>query len=215
MACSVVVFLASGCAMNRANITELSQEQQSYYEGLEGILKKNRTMLETSLDQQLKADHTRDLNLLKWERDLQKAEVLLREDANVKGNKKMLSFMLAEINLESAGKISANQIDQMRKKASLDVYDNLVKAVGALKKNNKAIIEYLGSGDKIFALRSLDVEGLARSVSAIRSVQEELGNIEKRSVDERQKESERIKDSIGRARDLLIDFFKKAKIGEN
>jgi hypothetical protein len=171
------------------------------------MLNANSSKLELALSEQLKADCVRELNLLSWERDLQKAEVLLRVDANVTKNQKLLSMKLAEINLEEVSNLSGNQIDQSRKEAILKLYNKLSEAVESLEKNNDIIIKYLGSGDKKFTLRSLDVEGIVRTLSAIRSVEEELRQIEKRSKEEQKKESQQIQKSIERARDLLIKVF--------
>jgi hypothetical protein len=209
LASSLAFLLTVGCAMNRANITALSEEQQIYYNKLGSMLQKNRSLLELGLKSQLEADRVRELNLMNWVRDLQKAEVLLQSDANVTGNQKLLSMKLAELNLEATGSLSMNTIDQSRKEAILELYDKLSEAVALLEKNNDIILKYLGSNDKEFALRSLDVEGIVRMVSTIRSLQEELGEIEERSEEQRQKENERIRKSIERTQDLLIEVFKE------
>lgn len=205
----LALLLTVGCAGNRANIKALSQEQQTYYGKLNSLLEKNRSLLELGLNQQLKADQVRQQELMDWERDLRKAEVLLQVDANVTGNQKLLSMKLAELNLVEVGRFSKLQVDTLRKEAILKLYDNLRTAVAALEKNNDVLVNYLGSGDKEFALRSLDVEGIVRVISIIRSAQEELAQIEERSDEERQKENERIQKSIERARDLLVTAFKK------
>jgi hypothetical protein len=199
----------TGCALKRANVTALTQEQQAYYNKLGSMLKANRAELETGLSEQLKADRVRELNLINWERDLQKAEVLIRVDADVTGNQKLLSMKLAELNLATMDSLSRNAIDQSRKKVILNLYDKLSEAVALLEKNNETILEYLGSGDKKFALRSLDVDGIVRMITTIRSIQEELGQIEKRSEEQRDKESERIRKSIDRAQDLLIKVYEE------
>jgi len=210
LAVSLSLLLTTGCAMKRANITALSQEQQSYYSKLGNMLKANRSKLENGLNEQLKADRVRALNLMNWQCDLQKAEVLLQVDADdVTGNQKLLSMMLAELNLEAVDSLSMNTIDQSREEAILKLYDRLSEAVALLEKNNDTILKYIGSSDKKFALRSIDVEGIVRIVSAIRGLQEELGKIGERSEEEQKKESERIRRSIERAQDLLIKVFKE------
>jgi hypothetical protein len=173
------------------------------------MLEANRTKLETGLNEQLKADRVRELNLMEWERDLQKAEVLLQVDADVTGNQKLLSMKLAELNLEEVDSLSRNAIDESREKAILKLYDELKEAVRLLKENNEKLLNYLSSGDKEFALRSLDVGGIVRMVSTIRGLQEELGQIEKRSEEERKKEDERIRKSIERTQDLLVKVFEE------
>jgi len=209
LAVSLSLLLTTGCAMKRANITALSQEQQTYYSKLGNMLKAKRSKLENGLNEQLKADRVRALNLMNWQRDLQKAEVLLQFDADVTGNQKLLSMMLAELNLEAVDSLSMNTIDQSREEAILKLYDRLSKAVALLEKNNDTILKYIGSGDKKFALRSIDAEGIVRMVSTIRGLQEELGKIGERSEEERKKESERIRRSSERAQDLLIKVFKE------
>lgn len=206
---SMALLLTTGCTMNRANVMGLSQEQQTYYSKLGSMLQKNRPILELSLTEQLKADRVRELNLMNWRRDLQKAEVLLQVDANVTGNQKLLSMTLAELNLEAVGDLSKNTIDQSRKEAILKLYDKLSEAVTLLERNNDTILKYVGSNDANFALRSLDVEGIVRMVSTIRSLQEELEQIEKRSEEQQKKESEQIRKLIERAQDLLIKAFKE------
>ncbi len=209
LASGLALLLTVGCAMNRANVTALSQEQQTYYSDLGSVLQENRSTLALGLEEQLKADRVREREMMNWERDLQKAEVLLRVDANVTGNQKLLSMKLAELNLEAVDGLSGVQSDQLRKEAILTLYDTLSKAVVTLEKNNNILVSYLGSGDKEFALRSLDVEGIVRVISTIRSAQEKLGQIEERSEEERKKESERVQKSIERARDLLIKAFEE------
>lgn len=206
---SLSVLFSTGCAMKRANITALSQEQQTYYKQLGSMLVTNRNKLETGLSEELKADRIREFNLMDWKRDLQKAEVLLQVDANVTGNQKLLSMKLAELNLESIDTLSRDEIDQTRKQAILNLYDKLIESIMLLEKNNEIILSYIGSGDKKFALRSLDVNGMVRTVSNIRGLQEDLGEIEKRSEEEQKKESEQIRKSIERVQNLLIKVFKK------
>ncbi len=206
---SLTLLLTTGCAMNRANVTLLSEAQQTYYTDLNTALKQNRNTLKNGLNEQIEADRIRDLNLVDWERDLQKAEVLLQVNANVTGNQKLLSMKLAELNLEAVNNLSGNKIDDSRKKAILKLYDNLIKAVESLEKNNAQIVKFLGSGNEEFALRNLDVDGLVYMVSTIRSLQEELGQIEKRSEEKREKESERTQRAIERSRDLLVKVFEQ------
>lgn len=209
LVCSLLFLLTVGCAGKRNNVKALSQEQQTYYSTLDSLLEGNHFVLKLGLEQQLKSDLARKLELMNWERDLRKAEVLLQVDADVTGNRKLLLMKLAELNLEEANRLTTMQIDRSRRDAILNLYNELRAAVATLRMNNDVLVEYLGSGDKMFVLRSLDVEGIARVISVIRSAQEELAQIEKRSDEERQKENERIQKSIERARDLLIIAFEK------
>ncbi len=201
--------LTTGCAMSRSNVTELSKKQDEYYSKLKNLLEENKNDIEISLNDQLKADKKRELDLLTWERDLKKAEVLLQVDANVTGNQRLLSMKLAEINLEEVINLSDIQINEARKEIILKSYKALIDAVKTLKENNDIIVKYLSSSDAEFVLRSFDIDGVVMTVSAIRSLQEELGQIDKRSEEERRKENERIQKTIERSRDILIKVYKK------
>lgn len=206
----VSLSLTTGCAMNRSNVTELSKKQDEYYNNLINLLEENKDDMEISLKDQLKADKKRELDLLAWERDLKKAEVLLQVDANVTGNQRLLSMKLAEINLEEVINLSNTQINEARKEIILKLYQKLIDALKTLKENNDIIVKYLSSSNAEFVLRSFDIDSIIMTVSAIRSVQEELGQIEKRTEEERKKESERIQKAIERSRDVLIKVYKKA-----
>ena len=206
----VSLSLTTGCAMNRSNVTALSKKQDEYYSNLINLLEENKDDMEISLKDQLKADKKRELDLLAWERDLKKAEVLLQVDANVTGNQRLLSMKLAEINLEEVINLSNTQINEARKETILKLYQKLIDALKTLKENNDIIVKYLSSSNAEFVLRSFDIDSIVMTVSAIRSVQEELGQIEKRTEEERKKESERIQKAIERSRDVLIKVYKKA-----
>ena len=206
----VSLSLTTGCAMNRSNVTALSKKQDEYYSNLINLLEENKDDMEISLKDQLKADKKRELDLLAWERDLKKAEVLLQVDANVTGNQRLLSMKLAEINLEEVINLSNTQINEARKEIILKLYQKLIDALKTLKENNDIIVKYLSSSNAEFVLRSFDIDSIVMTVSAIRSVQEELGQIEKRTEEERKKESERIQKAIERSRDVLIKVYKKA-----
>lgn len=205
----VSLSLTTGCAMNRSNVTALSKKQDEYYSNLINLLEENKDDMEISLKDQLKADKKRELDLLAWERDLKKAEVLLQVDANVTGNQRLLSMKLAEINLEEVINLSNTQINEARKETILKLYQKLIDALKTLKENNDIIVKYLSSSNAEFVLRSFDIDSIVMTVSAIRSVQEELGQIEKRTEEERKKESERIQKAIERSRDVLIKVYKK------
>ena len=206
----VSLSLTTGCAMNRSNVTALSKKQDEYYSNLINLLEENKDDMEISLKDQLKADKKRELDLLAWERDLKKAEVLLQVDANVTGNQRLLSMKLAEINLEEVINLSNTQINEVRKETILKLYQKLIDALKTIKENNDIIVKYLSSSNAEFVLRSFDIDSIVMTVSAIRSVQEELGQIEKRTEEERKKESERIQKAIERSRDVLIKVYKKA-----
>ncbi len=204
------LILGAGCALNRANVTALSEEQGAYYATLRKTMKDHRQTFEIGLKEQLKADLVRQQQLLEWRRDLAKAEVLLQVGSQVSKERKLLLLTLADLNLEHLKQAEAlEEIDRSRLKVVLGLYDAVIKAAGALEKNNRAITEYLGSGDAEFAVRSLDVEGIVRATSNFRDLQAQLQGIEARSEEERRKDNARLQKNIERSRQTLIKAFEK------
>jgi hypothetical protein len=205
-----LVLIGNGCAFNRANVAALSQEQDAYYAKLGKTLRDNREKLQLGLTEQLKVDLARQRNLLTWERDLAKAEILLRVDANTRRNRRLLLMKSTESDLASLSQVQAlADIDHARLQAIMDLYDAVITAVDTLQKNNAVITTYLGSRDAEFALRSLDVQGVVTSVSTLRDVQDQLKGVEERSAQEKIKENERLQKDIERARDVLIQALQK------
>jgi hypothetical protein len=201
---------ASGCAFNRANVAALSQEEDAYHDKLGAILRENRETLKVGLTEQLKADLIRQRNLLAWERDLAKAEILLQVDANTTGNRRLLLMKSAESDLASLSQVQALQeIDLTRLQAVMDLYDAVINAVDALHKNNQGITQYLSGKDTEFALRSLDVQGIVTAVSTLRDARDQLKGVEARTAQEKIKENERLQRNIDRARDVLIKALMK------
>src|SRR5258708_26697126 len=100
---------ASGCAFHRGNVAALSKEQDSYYAKLEETLTKGRPNLVDALAKQLRADRVRQGNLLEWERDLAKAEVLLQLNANTSGNRRLLLLKTTESDLKSLSQVHSNK----------------------------------------------------------------------------------------------------------
>jgi hypothetical protein len=202
--------LVNGCAFHRANVAALSQEQDAYYAKLDGTLRESRDKLKLGFTEQLKADRVRQRNLLAWERDLAKAEILLQVDANTSGNRGLLLMKTAESDLASLGRVQAlEEIDRNRLQAIMDLYDAVIKAVDALQKNNQVITRYLSSSERTFVLRSLDVQEVVTAVSTLRDVQNQLKGVEARSAQEKSKENERLQNEVERARDVLIKVLKK------
>ena len=80
-------------------------------------------------------------------------------------------------------KSSNTQINEARKEIILKLYQN--SWIKTLKENNDIIVKYLSSSNAEFVLRSFDIDSIIMTVSAIRSVQEGLGQIEKRTEEER------------------------------
>ena len=202
--------LGGGCAFKRGNVASLSQEQEGYYTKLEGALQGNRDRLQLGLTEQLKADLVRQRNLLAWERDLAKAEILLEVDANTSGNQQLLLMKTAESDLGSLKQVQAlKDIDGVRLQALMNLYDAVVTAIDALEKNNQVLTNYLSSGKTEFALRSLDLQGVVTAISTLRDVRDELKGVEARSAQQKGEQDQRLQNDIDRARDVLIKVFKK------
>jgi len=200
--------LLPACAIPRQGITDLSQDQQAYFSALEQTLVANRPLFEAGLQTQLDADRVRQYNLLMWERDLRKAEVLLQSDPSVSGDERLLSMKLAEMDLADVARLAALEgIEDSRQKALLALYDKIRKAVKALEKNNTVLLKYLESKDAAFALRSLDVDGIFRVVADLRAVEGDMARVDARAQEQQKRQDERLQAAIDRARDLLIKLY--------
>lgn len=202
--------LGTGCSFNRSNVARLTREQDVYYCKLDASLRGNRDRLKLGLTEQLKADLVRQRNLLTWQRDLTKAEILLQVDANTTGNQRLLLMKTAEADLDSLKQVQAlGDIDQVRLKALLDLYDAVIAAVDALEKNNQVLTNYLGGGNVEFALRSLDVQGAVTAVSTLRDLTDQLKGVEMRTAQVKVEQDQRLQDEIRRARDVIVKALKK------
>jgi hypothetical protein len=205
------VVALSGCALSRSGVTGLSQAQRDYYAALDKTLKDNRQTLDSGLTLQLAADRAREENILKWERGLQKAEVILEQRSpTVTGRQHLLELKLAELDLAAVDRVAAIQaIDETRKQTILKLYDKIVEGVAALEKNNATILTYLEGNDAKFLLRTLDLDGIFRVIGAIQQLQAELNQTSKAAQEEQQKQTDDIRQAIQRARDLLIKVYAK------
>ncbi len=210
--CAFLVMLALGltpaCVSTRQGITDLSRDQQAYFSALKQTLVANRPLFEAGLQAQLDADRVRQRNLLMWERDLRKAEVLLQRNPSISRDERLLSMTLAEVDLADVARLTALEgVDDSRQKVLLALYDKVWKAVEALEKNNAVLLKYLESRDAVFALRSLDVDGIFRLVADLRAVEGEMTRVDARAQEQQKKQDERIQAAIDRARDLLIKVY--------
>ncbi len=143
-----------------------------------------------------------------WERDLRKAEVLLQRNPSISRDERLLSMTLAEVDLADVARLTALEgVDDSRQKVLLALYDKVWKAVEALEKNNAVLLKYLESRDAVFALRSLDVDGIFRLVADLRAVEGEMTRVDARAQEQQKKQDERIQAAIDRARDLLIKVY--------
>jgi hypothetical protein len=117
---------------------------------------------------------------------------------------------LAELDLESVERVAAlRKIDESRGQAILHLYDKVIATLESLQKNNTTLVSYLDSKDAVYALKSLDVEGMFRAAAAVRQGSEELGYISKVSDEEVKKQREQAQQAIERVRTLLINVFRK------
>jgi hypothetical protein len=207
---SCAILFSAGCGVHRGNMTALSQEQQQYFAKLEDTLRQKRPTLAIALEEQLKVDRTRQQNLLDWQRDLEKADVLLARQPDVTGADRLLHMKLAELDLESVERIAElQQIDESRKNAILKLYDRLTAALKTLQQNSDTLLKYLESKDAVFALKSFDVEGMFRVMTNIREGSEELGYLKKASTEEIRARKAYAEQAIERTRSLLINIFRK------
>jgi hypothetical protein len=202
--------LGSGCSTYRSNVAGLIQKEQVYFNSLHQLLATNRSPFESSLALQLASIAERKKNLLEWERHLALAEILLQVDANTKGNNRLLLTKLTEADIADHERwMTSQQIDVDRLRALLKLYDSLVRAVEAVRDNNKVLIGYLSSGDAEFALRSLDVSAVARATNDLRDVREGLQVVEKRSSEQKTKDYEALNQKIERARSVVLKGLKQ------
>ena len=207
---SCVMFYITGCGIHRGNVTALSQEQQQYYKALEDTLKKKRQTLAIALEEQLAVDRTRQQNLLDWQRDLEKAGILLQRHPNVTGADRLLHMKLAELDIASVDRVAAlRRIDESRAQAILHLYDKVIATLESLQKNTDTLVNYLDSKDAVYALKSLDVEGMFRAATTLREGGEELGYIAKASDEEAKNQREQAKQDVEKVRAALINIFQK------
>jgi hypothetical protein len=206
MALAALAFATGGCS--RTGVAELSQEQTRYYRDLRAALEDTSRARELRLEQILTEDLERQKELHRWERDLAKAEIMLRTNGDLDARKRLLMMKLAELDLASQAEYQRlAELGAARKKALMDLYQAVIDATKALEKNNKTINTYLASPDASFAAQSLDVASVVRVVSAVRDVRDELKDVEQRTDEERKKQDERLGKQIDRARDALIKIL--------
>src|SRR5262245_56488700 len=101
----VAGLFAQGCAFHRGNVAALSKSEDIYYAKLRDTLTSSRASLADGLEKQLRADRVRQGNLLEWQRDLDKAEVLLQVDSNTSGNSRLLLMKTTESDLKSLSQV--------------------------------------------------------------------------------------------------------------
>jgi hypothetical protein len=202
--------LVSGCAFKRGNVAALSREQSDYYTKLGTTLRTNRARLQLGLTEQLKADLVRQRNLLAWERDLAKAEILLQVDAKTTGNQRLLLMKTAESDLGSLKQVQAlNDIDSSRLQALMNLDNAVINAVDALEKNNRVMTNYLNAGKVTFALRSLDVQGVVTAVSTLHDMRDQLKGVEARTTQQKAEQGQRLQNDVNRARDVVLKVLEK------
>jgi hypothetical protein len=200
-----VALLGSGCAFNRSNVASLSLRQDLYYSDLHGTLQKNRDKLTAGLTKQLEVSRARERELLEWQRDLAKIDVLLRVGTETKGGQQSLLMEATAADLGSVNQVLALEtIDQARLDAIQRLYDAVITAVAAVQKNNQAITRYLKSGNAEFALKTLDVPALVTSISTLRDLRDQLQGAQARSGAAKAADSEKLQKNIEQVRDKLL-----------
>lgn len=203
---SLSVFLVAGCSFHRGKVAHLARAESDYYRDLIIVLKTNRNTLQTGLEEQLKADLNRQREVLRWERDLSKAEVLLQANEASTNDLKLLLMKTAEADLSSLDSFLAlDSIEKSRVQAVLGLYDALINAVSALAANNQVITTYLGNDNATYALSSLDVPAMASAISGIRDAQRDLQGLTELSAEQKKAESERLERSIEQTQKTLIN----------
>ena len=203
-----LVLAAAGCSTHRGNVTGLVRKEQAYFAGLQNVLATNRVRFEQGLTLQLSSQAKRKANLLEWERDLARADILLQVNADTRGNQQLLLTKLAEADLADHDRwAAAQQIDQARLQALLKLYDAVIQAVQAVRDNNQALLEYLGSSNAKFALQSIDVAAVARAANDLRDIRAELHGAEQRSAEQKAKDYEALEKKIESARNALLKGF--------
>jgi hypothetical protein len=75
----------------------------------------------------------------------------------------------------------------------------LIKAVEALATNNRAITTFLGNDNATYALSSQDLPAMVSAISVIRNAQRDLQGLTELSVEQKEKESDRLGKSIEQA----------------
>lgn len=207
----LVMVSAAGCALSRKGVVGLGHAQGDYYTALHDTLKAQRGTLDAGLTVELSADRTRQRNMLQWERELERAEVILQQrNPNVTGEQRLLEMKLAELDLAAVDRLSGLQgVDEVRKGTILRLYDKVIQAVDALERNNRIILTYLEGSDAAFFLRSVDIDGIFRLVADIQEVRNELAHSDKRAQEQQQKQGESVRQAVERVRNLLINVYAK------
>ena len=201
--------LGCGCAFHRSHVAALSQGQDQYYADLHTALEKNRDQLQAGLTRQLEVRRARERELLEWQRDLAKIDVLLRVGTETKGGQRSLLTEAAASDLDSVNQVLALEtIDQARLAAMLNLYDAVIKAVAALQTNNQAITQYLKSNSAEFALKSLDVSAAAAAISDLRDLRDQLKGAQALSATAKAANAAKLEKNLEKVRDDLLQGLK-------
>lgn len=208
MVAALAIVMVSACSANRAGVKDLSDAQQSYYQDLSGLLADGELRLRAGLEIQAKLNNGRRAELVEWSRDLERAEVLLQVDSNVTGNKRLLSYQLAQLDLQRINAMRIRDETSARHvELIMELHQRVQDAVSKLRENNEIMTKYLGSGDAAFVVRSIDLDGIVAAVAGIQATREQLDKIEARSEEERAEEREHVQKSVERARETLLRVF--------
>jgi hypothetical protein len=197
-------------ACGRAAISALSKEQDRYYASLSDLFEKQKDEFDAAIDSQLQADAARRRQVLEWNRDLAKADVLLQSGATPKGKKELLFTKTAELDIEYQKQFATlDEVERERAKALKDLYAALEQATLAAQKNNHALTSYLAEGSTEFALQSFDAAGAAAAASTVEARVGQLRGAAEKTAQARKAEQEKTQQQIDNVRNVLVKVLER------
>jgi hypothetical protein len=204
-----IALLQTSCAFHRGNVGNLSAREDKYYADLQTLLQDQSDQFKTGLTTELEVSRARQRELLEWQRDLAKIDVLLRVGAESKGGQRALLTEAAASDLSSLDQVLAlENIDMAQLDALLKLYQAIIKAAAAVQKNNEAITKYLQSNDAEFAIKSLDTAALAYSITDLRDLRDQLKGAQARSAAAKTAEAEKLQKNIENVQNALLEGLK-------
>jgi hypothetical protein len=201
----------SACATQRANLTALSRQQDQYFKNVEIMFRDNAKAFQDSLNVITEANQERRERLLAWERDQLKADILLQQDGNVKKEKRLLLTKLSDIDIRN---IQDHQdiVDAERGQAEalVDFFNAMAGGTQELRENNEIILKYLEEGDFKFFVRSIDRDGIKRTIDVIEQARDQYNEAQARVQSIIEKKRAQHIEEIRSALETLVDSFSNA-----
>lgn len=186
----------------------LSDEQDQYYNKLAKVLADQKALFGAAIDTQLQADESRRRQVLKWNRDLLKADALLQSSDKTKGTQELLLRKAAQLDIASQQEfLNLSEAERARGQALKDLYAALEKATLDAQKNNAHITNYLANGEVSFALQSLDAGGASLAVSTIQVRVDQLNGASEKTAAQRNADKENLQKQIEETRDVLVKIL--------